>query len=226
MDIEPVEIDGKHWVTISVDGCELKRRGPFPSAVVARAMVDQLRELLEIPKDDVDVPSLIENHDFILAMARYSEGLQTEAQVKKQFRFTDDVWAKLGSDDALCQRIEETRIARVRSGAVKRERAQAEIIDGPPILGKIMRDPNANERHVIDSIKTLDALAANEPATAQNSSERFIITINLGNDEKLRFNKSIRPDPHDTDVEIIEPPQELLAIAAAKRKEGGGGQPI
>ena len=89
-----------------------------------------------------------------------------------------------------------------------------------------MRDPNANERHVIDSIKTLDALAANEPATAQNSSERFIITINLGNDEKLRFNKSIRPDPHDTDVEIIEPPQELLAIAAAKRKEGGGGQPI
>ena len=39
------------------------------------------------------------------------------------------------------------KLRRIRTGATKRERAQIEIVDGPPILGKIMRDPNANERH-------------------------------------------------------------------------------
>jgi len=222
-----IEIDGKHFVTISMDGRELKRRGPFPSAVVARAMADQLRELLEIPKNDVDVPSLVSDHLFIEDLARFADGTLSEAAVKSRHHLSNEDWAALGENDELVRRIEACKLQRIRSGQTKRERAQIEIVDGPQILGKIMRDPTANQRHVIDSVKALDALAAPEPAAAQvGPDERVVVVINLGNDEKLKFDKSIRPTPNDNDVEIIKPPQELLAIAAAKRKEGGGGQPI
>jgi hypothetical protein len=63
----------------------------------------------------------------------------------------------LGESDKLVELVEACKLRRIRSGATKRERAQNEIIDAPPILGGIMRDSNANERHRIDSIKALDA---------------------------------------------------------------------
>ena len=167
MNIELIELDGKHFVTVSADGRELKRRGPFLSAVVARAMADQLRELLEIPKDDVDVdaanlPSLISNHEFIVDCARFAEGLVSEHAVRKKYRLDEAVWESLEKDD----------------------------------------------------------------------DERFIITINLGNSEKLTFNKKIAPDPNDIDPNelktIDHAPREMLPIIAAanKRGEGNGGEPL
>ena len=71
------------------------------------------------------------------------------------------------------------KLRRIRTGTTKRERAQIEIVDGPPILGKIMRDPDSNARHVIDAVKTLDTLASNG-AEAAAAGARFEITINLG----------------------------------------------
>ena len=40
-DIQPIEIDGEHWITISMDGCELEKRGPFDSAEAAEVMAAQ-----------------------------------------------------------------------------------------------------------------------------------------------------------------------------------------
>ena len=71
------------------------------------------------------------------------------------------------------------KLRRIRTGVTKRERAQIEIIDGPPILAKIMRSPESNARHVIDAVKTLDTLASNG-AEAAAAGARFEITINLG----------------------------------------------
>jgi hypothetical protein len=179
--------------------------------------------------DDASPSSLLKNHDFITDCARYAEGIISEAAVRKKYHLLrEETWTVLGSDDKLVEAIDEMKLQRIRNGQTKREKAQLEIIDGPPILGQIMRNPGANDRHRIDAAKALDSLAAPEPAAAQNSNERFIITINLGNDEKLRFNKSIRPNPNDTDGEILDQaPQELLAIAAASKREGGnGGQPL
>jgi hypothetical protein len=36
-DIQPIEIDGKHYVDVSIDGQELQRRGPFQNAEAAEA---------------------------------------------------------------------------------------------------------------------------------------------------------------------------------------------
>ena len=93
-------------------------------------------------------------------LARYADGTLTEGQVKARHHLTNEAWAAMGESDRLVERVEAAKLRRIRTGITKRERAQLEIIDGPPILGKIMRDPNANERHRINSIKTLDALAS------------------------------------------------------------------
>jgi hypothetical protein len=118
--------------------------------------------------------------------------------------------------------VEAAKLRRIRSGATKRERAQIEIVDGPPILGKIMRDPNANERHRIDSIKTLDQLASTG-AEAAAAGARFEITINLGSDTE-RYSKSIAIDPNDVDPNEIETTNVIAAITMNKPRDDGGGQ--
>ena len=103
----------------------------------------------------------------------------------------------------------------------KREKAQIEIVDAPPILGGIMRDPNANERHRIDSIKTLDALASTG-AEAAAAGARFEITINLNGDVE-HYSKSIEINANDTDPNEATP-QDVVAAIAMDKKDDGGGQ--
>ena len=164
--------------------------------------------------------SLIDDHGFIVDMARYADGLLTEAQIKKKYRFDAATWNQLGTDDALVEKIEAEKLRRIRDGSTKRERAQVEVIDAGPILGKIMRDPDANEKHRIDSIKTLDQLAANGPQAAP-AADRFIISIQLGADVE-HYNKSIAIDPNDADPNE----QELIPFASFEKEDGEDGQPL
>ena len=127
---------------------------------------ERLRKALD-DKQRVASPSLIENQALLEDLARYSEGILNQQQVKKKWREVIDekTWETLGSDDELVRVIEETKIHRVRSGATKRERAQQHITKAPDILEKIMSDDSANARHRVDSIKALDALADPGPQT-------------------------------------------------------------
>src|SRR6516164_5006041 len=146
-----------------------------------------------------NLPSLIENHDFITDCARYAEGLYSEQQVKKKYRFDDNAWAILGEDKALIEAIEAEKVRRVRNGSAKREKAQQHIVKAPDILSAIMCDDGANARHRIDSAKALDALADNGPQAAP-AADRFIITIDLGEDQKLTIDKPRKPGLDDDKV--------------------------
>jgi hypothetical protein len=170
--------------------------------------------------------SLIENHDFIADCARYAEGLLSEKEVKQKHHFDDDTWAQLGENDALVEAIEAEKLRRIRNGSTKRERAQKLVAQAPGVLGDIMLDASASPKHRIDASKTLDAFAANGPEAAP-ASERFVITINLGGDVE-RYSKSIAIDANDVDpTDSSDTPQGLLPmIAANKRKDDGGGEPI
>jgi len=173
-----------------------------------------------------DPTSLIENHEFITDCARYAEGLLSEQDVKKKYRFDYDTWARLGENDALVEAIEAEKTRRIRNGSTKRERAQKLVAQAPGVLGDIMLDASASPKHRIDASKTLDAFAANGPeATA--AADRFIITINLGSDVE-RYNKSIAINANDVDPNDIDTkPQALLPmIAANKRKHDDGGEPL
>jgi hypothetical protein len=174
-----------------------------------------------------DPTSLIENHEFIANCARYAEGLLSEKEVKKKHHFDDDTWARLGEDETLIAAIEAEKLRRIRNGSTKRERAQQLVAQAPGVLGDIMLDANASPKHRIDASKTLDAFAANGPE-AVPASERFVITINLGEDV-LRFDKSIAVNPNDVDPNDTDTtPQGLLPIIAAKNKsrDGSDGEPV
>jgi hypothetical protein len=181
----------------------------------------------------------LEDDELIENLARFADGTLSEAAVKSRHHLSNEEWSALGDSDRLVELVEAAKLRRIRTGATKRERAQIEIIDGPPILGKIMRDPNANERHRIDSIRALDVLASTGAEVAA-AGARFEITINLGSDTE-RYSKSIEinandVDPHhidtrpksviadDTDPNEIDTTDVIAAITRNKLKDDGGGQ--
>ena len=164
---------------------------------------------------------LIEN------LARFADGTLSAAAVKSRHRLSEEEWAALGTNDKLVEQIEARKLQRQRGGQTKKERAQLEIIDGPPILGKIMRNPDSNARHVIDSCKALNDLASNGPGDPA-AGTRFEITINLsagGEEHILHFNKSREINADDSDPNDIDAgPQDVIAaIAMNKSTDGDNG---
>jgi hypothetical protein len=164
----------------------------------------------------------LEDDELIENLARFADGTLSEAAVKARHHLSNEAWAALGESDRLVELVEACKLRRIRSGTTKRERAQIEIVDAPPILGGIMRDPNANARHVIDSVKTLDALASTG-AEAAAAGARFEITINLGSDTE-RYSKSIEINPHDIDPNHVDTTDVIAAITMNKSKGGGDGE--
>jgi hypothetical protein len=171
----------------------------------------------------VDLQKLRSDNLLIADFARFAEGLFSEVDVRKRHRLPESVWDALGEDDLFVEQVEAEKLRRIRNGASKRERAQALIVEGPAVLGDIMRDPAASPRHRVDAIRTLDHLADNGPESAP-ARDFFQITINLGGDV-LKFggartpSKTIEHDDTDT-------PQELLPVIAAKRNsDPNGGAP-
>ena len=165
--------------------------------------------------------------EFVSDLARYAEGLFSEQDVKKKHHLSADTWERLGNNEVLIEKIEAEKVRRIRNGSAKREKAQQLVVQAPDVLGGIMLDASASPKHRIDSAKALDAFAANGPEAAP-ASDRFQITINLGSDV-LHFDKSIAIDANDVDPfnDTDTTPQGLLAaIAANKRKDDGGGEPV
>jgi hypothetical protein len=164
--------------------------------------------------DVVNFPTaLIDDADFVLALARFADGLETEAAVKKRFKFTDDVWDRLGENDALVAKIEETKRRRVADGSTARERAQVLFATAPQRLGEILNSPASSPRHVIGASKEIRAVAAVGPEAAL-ATDRFQIVLNLGGDVVERYDKSraiTNDNPNDT------APQKLVAVIAANK---------
>ena len=136
--------------------------------------------------------------ELIVDCARFAEGVLTEQQVRKKYRFDAGAWEALGSNDELVEKIESERLRRVRDGSGKREKSQQLITKAPDILDSIASDTACSPRHRVDAIKVLDTFAANGPGQSAPASDRFQIIINLGADT-LKFDKSIAVDANDID---------------------------
>jgi hypothetical protein len=177
--------------------------------------------------DVVSLPaSLIDNDAFLTDMARFVEKALTEKQIKKKYRFDDEVWTDLGADDRLAEAIEARVAERIRNGACKRERAQQLVADAPKVLGDIMFS-DASPRHKIDAARTLDGFAANGPQSGA-AGEKFVITINLGDGpgDVLHFEKTIKPNPPNDVNQDDTDTTTLAMIEANKQGNDGSGQPL
>jgi hypothetical protein len=193
-----------------------------------RAEVAELRKALgnkqQLPAPKP--PSLIDNDEFVLAMARYSEGLEgySEQEVRRRWgNLTEKDWVALGDDARLVERIQEAKMARVKSGAAKRERAQQHVVAAVDVVNGIVTDSKANARHRIDGAKLLDSMAGFRP-DAPTDEEHVIVTINLGSDV-LRFGGAIRPTPNGGEI-IDGTPGPIPGFMLPPNKDDGGGNPI
>jgi len=165
------------------------------------------------PSDPPLERSLIDNHELITDLARFSETLCTESAIRKKWRLSEETWELLGGSDELVRAIEEEKTRRIRSGATKRELAQQHIIRGPGVLATIMDDPKANARHRVDSIKALNAIADPGPEAATDQ-ERVIIRIDLSADTKdpkdvLTIEATPRPSTPKQIDKLLKPPLEI-----------------
>jgi|SRR5262245_8277039 len=192
----------------------MKDRAPKALATARKKAEDLEREIAELKQRLGDkqadqaknLPALIKDQDFITDMARFSSGILTESHLRQKYRLSENAWIAMSEDTDLIEQIELEKIRRTRSGATKRELAQNHIVKGPEILEKIMSSPRANERHKIDAVKALDALADPGAQRATRDEDRVIIHIDLTGDSKLKN------------------PEDILVIDAAipKREENGG----
>jgi hypothetical protein len=188
-----------------------------------------------------DPTSLLENHEFITDCARYAEGLLSEQAVKKKHHFDDATWGRLGDDEALIEAIEAEKVRRTRNGDSARERAQQLFATAPNVLGDILHDDGASPRHRIESARELRQIAANGPEAAlAAAADKFLIQINLGGGEILRYPQSVDDDqrdkiskPNESKLIDVNPNDdsntalvEWLPVLPTKKEDDGSGEPI
>ena len=172
-----------------------------------------------------DHRALINNTELVSDLARFAEALCTESAIRKKWRLSEDVWEWLGGSDEMVRAIEEERTRRIRSGATKRELAQQHIVRGPGALAAIMDSPTSNDRHKVDAIKALNAIADPGPEAAAGE-EKIYIRIDLSADTKdpkdvLTFEAAVPPKLNPP-IDDWDTPKQLENTLPRKRDDDGG----
>jgi hypothetical protein len=106
---------------------------------------------------------------------------------------SDRDWERLAGNKPLLQAVREERERRIASGDAAREAAQRHYAKAPTVLGDILTDNLVSPRHRIEAAKELRQVAGNGSDTKPGTGEKFIITINLGADETLHYEKLVAP---------------------------------
>ena len=130
---------------------------------------------------------------FVADCVRHTESLLSDGDIKSKWTLTDEDWQRLADNAPLLQAVRAERERRIISGDAAREGAQRYFAKAPTVLGDILTDEQVSPRHRIEAARELRQVAGNGPDTVPGAGEKFVITINLGADEKLVFEKEISP---------------------------------
>src|SRR5262245_6173246 len=156
----------------------------------AEVHVGDVINLRSIP---IDLNSDV-GHTFVVDATRAAEGLITDRELAEKYELSPADWQAITKDKALGHAIRAERERRVRSGVAVREAAAKHLVKGPGILDQIMSDTHSNPRHKIEAFKELRQTAVGSDSTeGLPESERFIITINLGEGYVEHFDKPRAP---------------------------------
>ncbi len=130
---------------------------------------------------------------FVTDCARHLENLLSDAEIKDKWGLSDEDWAGLATNAPLLSAIRVEHERRIFNGECARQAAQRHFAKAPNILNRILTDEQIAPRHRIEAARELRQAAGNDPDSAPGPKEKFIITIDLGGDEKLVFEKEIDP---------------------------------
>jgi hypothetical protein len=136
---------------------------------------------------------------FVTDCVRNIEGLITDIDVKAKWGLTDEMWVALSENSALLEAVRSERESRIMTGAAAAEAAHRHYAKAPVILGGILTNEDISPRHRIEAARELRAVAATSQRDRLTQPDKIIITINLGADEKLVYEKEGLPprDIHD-----------------------------
>jgi len=154
--------------------------------------------------------SFRENDELVSDLARFSESILTQEQVRKKHHLLgDEAWEQMGSDDLLVEMVEAEKIRRIKNGSAKRELARLHLVKAPAVLDSILSDPKANPRHRIDSAKALNDLSEFAPQRPAGEEDRVVVRIDLSADTKnpadvLTFEAVARPNRPSDDANVID----------------------
>jgi hypothetical protein len=130
---------------------------------------------------------------FVIDCARNTEGLIPDAEIRRKYGLSDQDWERLAGNTPVLHAVRAERERRIANGDAAREGAQRHFAKAPTILGDILTDNLVSPRHRIEAAKELREVAGNGPDAKPGTGDKFIITINLGGDEKLCFEKEVAP---------------------------------
>jgi hypothetical protein len=136
---------------------------------------------------------------FTTDCARNTEGLMSDRDIKTKWMLSDEDWAGLAANTPLLDAVRTERERRIISGDAAREGAQRYFAKAPIVLGDILTDEQVPPRHRIEAARELRQAAAGGDSPV-GPCETFKITINLGGDEKLVYEKQVAPwEPSPSD---------------------------
>jgi hypothetical protein len=206
---EPVEVDGKWWIDVSMNGHKLKRQGPFPNADVAKTKADQLIQQWQPKKPTVPATTndvVILNgreialdsdtgRKLVVACTRAAEGLVKDTDIIEEFEISISEWENVKTNVKLGRAIRDMGRQRVASGQRAREAAQGIFVKAPAVLDGIMSSEQASARHRIEAAREIRqvAIGGDGAENTPDAGEKFVITINLGADHIERYEKEITP---------------------------------
>ena len=118
---------------------------------------------------------------FVTDLSRNKERLFSDQQVCAKYDVADDDWTTIAQNKALRLLVNAEHERRMLRGTAAQESAAKIFTESPEVMGTILRDQQANPRHRIEASKELRATARFDDEKPGADTERFTITINLGN---------------------------------------------
>jgi hypothetical protein len=122
---------------------------------------------------------------FVTDCARNRERLFSDDQLQEKYDIRPTDWTEIIKNKPLRLAINAECERKTFNGDASREAAAKQFTKAPEVLGGILEDQKANPRHRIEAAKELRATANTGTEKTGDTAERVIVTINLGNDERL-----------------------------------------
>ena len=144
---------------------------------------------------------------FVCDCSRNWERILSNHAICEKYGLSAEDWQAMGQNKGLVAAVRLEHQRRIKNSTAAVELAAKEFSKAPAALGKILRDPNSNARHVIEAHRELraTALGTGSENTNNNSSEHFTITINMGaspEDKTVIDCGKIAPRKPDEDWEV------------------------
>ena len=130
---------------------------------------------------------------FISDVSRNKERLLSDQRLCEKYGITYEALCEIAQKKAVRLAVDTEYERRIRNGDAAKEAAAKFFTKAPEVLDTILQDQRANPRHRIEAAKELRATANIGDVEKMPTAERFVITINLGADEKLVIDKPIAP---------------------------------